>query len=49
MKATATRESGYRHTVKVRSHDLGVDEHGDEGERHAGQTRRRDENRRHAS
>ena len=31
MKATATRESGYRHTVKVRSHDLGVVEHGDEG------------------
>lgn len=31
MKATATRESGFRHTVKVRSHDLGVDEPSDEG------------------
>jgi putative redox protein len=31
MKATATRDSGYRHTVKVRSHDLGVDEPTDEG------------------
>jgi putative redox protein len=31
MKATATRDSGYRHTVKVRSHDLGVDEPSDEG------------------
>jgi putative redox protein len=31
MKATATRESGFRHTVKVRSHDLGVDEPNDEG------------------
>jgi putative redox protein len=26
MKATATRESGYRHVVRVRSHDLSIDE-----------------------
>ena len=26
MKATATRDSGYRHVVRVRSHDLSVDE-----------------------
>ena len=26
MKATATRESGFRHTVKIRSHELAVDE-----------------------
>jgi putative redox protein len=26
MKATATRDSGYRHTVRVRSHDLSIDE-----------------------
>lgn len=26
MKATATHESGYRHVVKVRSHDFAVDE-----------------------
>ena len=26
MKATAIRESGFRHTVKIRSHELPVDE-----------------------
>jgi putative redox protein len=26
MKATATRESGFRHTVKIRGHELTVDE-----------------------
>jgi putative redox protein len=26
MKATATRDNGYRHTVRVRSHDLSIDE-----------------------
>ena len=26
MKATATRQSGYRHVVKIRSHDLAIDE-----------------------
>jgi putative redox protein len=26
MKATATRETGYRHVVKVRSHDVNIDE-----------------------
>jgi putative redox protein len=26
MKATATRQSAYRHVVKIRSHDLAVDE-----------------------
>src|SRR3954468_5063197 len=31
MKATATRESGYRHVVKVRSHELGIDEPQDAG------------------
>jgi len=31
MKATATREDGYRHVVRVRSHDMIVDEHGDMG------------------
>src|SRR5690242_7275212 len=31
MKATATRESGYRHVVKVRSHELGSDEPNDSG------------------
>jgi putative redox protein len=31
MKATATRESGYRHVVKVRSHELGSDEPSDSG------------------
>ena len=31
MKATATRDEGYRHTVKVRSHELTVDEPRDQG------------------
>ena len=31
MKATATRESGFRHTVKIRSHELTVDERTDQG------------------
>ena len=31
MKATATREGGFRHTVKVRSHELSIDEPLDEG------------------
>src|SRR3954453_21729009 len=31
MKATATRESGFRHVVKVRNHELGVDEPKDAG------------------
>ena len=31
MKATATRESGFRHTVKIRSHELTVDERADMG------------------
>jgi putative redox protein len=31
MKATATRDAGYRHTVKVRSHELTVDEPRDHG------------------
>ena len=31
MKATATRESTYRHVVKVRSHELAADEPVDEG------------------
>ena len=26
MKATATRDSGYRHVVQVRSHELSIDE-----------------------
>jgi len=26
MKATATRETGFRHVVKVRSHDVNIDE-----------------------
>jgi putative redox protein len=26
MRATATREGGFRHTVKIRSHDVDVDE-----------------------
>ena len=26
MKATATHQSGYRHVVKIRSHDLTIDE-----------------------
>ena len=31
MKATATRDSGYRHVVRVRSHDLSIDEPADTG------------------
>ena len=31
MKATATRDNGYRHVVRVRSHDLGIDEPTDMG------------------
>src|SRR3569623_1111002 len=31
MKATATRDAGYRHTVKVRSHELTIDEPRDQG------------------
>jgi putative redox protein len=31
MKATATRDAGYRHTVQVRSHELTVDEPRDQG------------------
>ena len=31
MKATATRESTYRHVVKVRSHELAADEPVDQG------------------
>ena len=31
MKATATREIGYRHVVRIRSHDLSIDERTDEG------------------
>jgi putative redox protein len=31
MKATARRESGYRHVVKVRGHELGSDEPSDSG------------------
>jgi len=31
MKATATRESGFRHTVKIRSHELAVDERAEVG------------------
>lgn len=31
MKATATREGGYRHVVKIRGHELGVDESQDSG------------------
>jgi putative redox protein len=31
MKATATRDAGFRHTVKVRSHELTVDEPRDQG------------------
>jgi putative redox protein len=36
MKATATRENGYRHVVRVRSHDLSVDEPADSGGGDAG-------------
>jgi putative redox protein len=31
MKAIATRDGGFRHTVKVRSHELGIDEPADSG------------------
>jgi putative redox protein len=31
MKATAIREGGFRHVVKIRSHELGVDEPEDRG------------------
>ena len=31
MKATATRENGFRHTVKIRSHELSVDERAEVG------------------
>jgi putative redox protein len=31
MKATATRESGFRHTVKIRSHEFAVDERAEVG------------------
>src|ERR671938_1451320 len=31
MKATASRDSGFRHTVKIRSHELAVDERTDMG------------------
>ena len=36
MKATATREGGFRHVVKIRSHDLEVDEPTDTGGTDAG-------------
>jgi putative redox protein len=31
MKATARRENGFRHSVKIRSHELTVDERSDSG------------------
>ena len=31
MKATASRENGFRHSVKIRSHELTVDERADHG------------------
>src|SRR4051812_3948526 len=31
MRAPATRDSGFRHTVKIRSHELAVDERADVG------------------
>jgi putative redox protein len=31
MKATATRDTGFRHVVKIRSHDFSVDEPTDAG------------------
>jgi putative redox protein len=31
MKATATRDAGYRHTLKIRSHELTIDEPRDQG------------------
>ena len=36
MKATATRDSGYRHVVRVRSHDLSIDEPTETGGTDAG-------------
>jgi putative redox protein len=36
MKATATREIGYRHVVKVRSHDVSIDEPAETGGTDAG-------------
>jgi putative redox protein len=36
MKATATRDSGYRHVVRVRSHDLSIDEPTESGGSDAG-------------
>ena len=36
MKATATRDSGYRHVVRVRSHDLSIDEPTESGGNDAG-------------
>ena len=36
MKATATRDSGFRHVVRVRSHDLSVDEPTESGGSDAG-------------
>ena len=36
MKATATRDSGYRHVVRVRSHDLSIDEPTETGGSDAG-------------
>ena len=36
MKATATRDSGYRHVVRVRSHDLSIDEPAETGGTDAG-------------
>ncbi len=38
MKATATRESGYRHVVKVRSHALECDEPAEQGGTDTGPT-----------
>jgi putative redox protein len=36
MKAIATREGGFRHTVSLRSHELGVDESPEHGGRDTG-------------
>jgi len=36
MRATATRQNGFRHTVKVRDHQLTVDEPVDQGGEDAG-------------
>ena len=36
MRATATRDSGYRHVVRVRGHDLSIDEPADTGGSDAG-------------